>query len=485
MPGLMTILALAAFVLVLAGLTEGFVSKAPVSFPMIFLGIGFVLGSRGTITIPPHSPTLEAVAIVSLSLVLFLDAVRMRFHRSTREWLVPSLILGPGTLVCLGLIGLAAHFLLGTGLIASILLGAILSSTDPVVLRDILRDTRIPTAVRQALRVEAGTNDLVVLPIVLIAIAVLRSSASTAGEWAWLLVRLLLFGPAAGFFVGAAGAWLMTRADRRWTIRREYQALFGLGLVFASYVAGVAVGGDGFLAAFAAGAAIAALDLELCDCFLEYGDATAEMIMLFAFILFGAVLWGLFGTVPLAPAILLAVFAIFLARPAAIALVLRKAAISRNARTFIGWFGPRGLASLLLALLVVRANAAGAESILAIAGVVVTVSVLLHGISAMPLTSWYVRKIEAGTLEEERASTASDLLRVRRAEPADTTRIGPRELALRLAGPRPPLVLDVRSRSGYDKDPSGIPGSVRVLPDQVADWAAKQEKDQAIVAYCT
>ncbi|MEO8430228.1 MAG: cation:proton antiporter [Acidobacteriota bacterium] len=485
MPGLMTILALVAFVLVLAGLTEGFVSRAPISFPMIFLGIGFVLAARGTIAIPPHSPTLEAVAIVSLSLVLFLDAVRMRFDKSSREWLVPSLILGPGTLVCLGLIGLAAHFLLGMGLVASILLGAILSSTDPVVLRDMLRDKRIPTAVRQALRVEAGTNDLVALPIVLGAIAVVKSTASTPGEWAWLLGRLLVVGPAAGFFIGASGAWLMTRADRRWGIRREYQALFGLGLVFASYVAGVAVGGDGFLAAFAAGAAIAALDLDLCDCFLEYGDATAEMIMLFAFILFGAALWGLFAAVPAVPAIALALFTIFVARPAAIALVLRRAAVSPSARVFIGWFGPRGLASLLLALLAVRANVAGAEMILAIAGVVVTVSVLLHGVTAMPLTTWYVRRIEAGTLAEERVSTASDLLRVRRAEPADSTRIGPRELALRLAGPRPPLVLDVRSRSGYEKDPVGIPGSVRVLPDQVADWAADRKKDQSIVAYCT
>ena len=87
-----------------------------------------------------------------------------------------------------------------------------------------------------------------------------------------------------------------------------------MGLVFAAYTAAVAAGGDGFLASFAAGAAIAALDLELCDCFLEFGDATAEMIMLFAFILFGVVLTTLVGTVPLAAALALAAITLFIAR---------------------------------------------------------------------------------------------------------------------------------------------------------------------------
>jgi NhaP-type Na+/H+ or K+/H+ antiporter len=484
-PDLLTFLALVAFVLVLAGLTEGFVSRAPLSFPMIFLGLGVLLGYRGVISLTPHSPMLEAVAVVTLSLVLFLDAVRMKFDRSASEWLVPSLVLGPGTIVCLLLVATAAHFLLGTGLAASILIGAILSSTDPVVVRDIVRDQRIPGAVRQALKVEAATNDVVVLPIVLVTIAITKARASTLGEWAVLFGKLLVIGPAVGFAVGALGAWLMMRTDRRYGIRREYQALFGMGLVFAAYTAAVAAGGDGFLASFAAGAAIAALDLELCDCFLEFGDATAEMIMLFAFILFGAVLTTLVGTVPLGAALALAAITLFVARPAAVSIVLRRAAVSASARWFIAWFGPRGLASLLLALLVVQANMAGGETILAIVGVVVTVSVILHGITATPLAGWYARHVSSATLAEERVSTASDLLRGDSRATPDTPRIEPQELARRLSGPNPPLVLDVRSRSGYAKDPHDIPGAVRVPPDEVENWAAKRNRDQSIVAYCT
>ncbi len=485
MPDLLTALGLIGIVLVVAGLAAGWVERAPVTFPVIFLGLGFLLGQKGfgLLSLTPRDPTLEAVGIITLSLVLFLDAMRMRFDRPAREWLVPVLVLGPGTLLTIALVATAAHLLLATGPLVSILLGAILASTDPVVLRDIVRNQKIPNSIRQALTVEAGTNDLVVLPIVLVSIAVARTEASTAGEWAFLLVKLLLLGPVVGFAIGAAGAWLMMRADRRYGIRREYQALYGVGLVFAAYVGGVAVHGDGFLAAFAAGAAIALLDLELCDCFLEYGDATAEMIMLFAFILFGAALSTLIGTVPIAAALGLAAVTIFLARPVAIGLVLRRAAVSASARAFIGWFGPRGLNSLLLALLVVNAPVAGAEWLLAVVGIVVIVSVAAHGTTATPIAEWYGRKVTRETLAEERVSTASGLLGA--SEPEEVERIGPEELARRLAGDRPPIVLDVRSRSSYEKHPAGIPGGVRVLPDQVEEWAARQTRDKSIVAYCT
>ena len=485
MPDLLTVLALAAFVLIFAGLSEGFVTRAPLSFPILFLGLGYWLGSRGVITNDLHSPILEAVAVVTLALVLFLDAVRMKFDRAASEWLVPSLVLGPGTLLCVALVATAAHFLLGTGLLLSILLGAILSSTDPVVLRDIVRDKRVPSAIRQALTTEAATNDVVVLPIVLIVIAVAKAEASTAGGWAILLARLLVLGPAIGFVIGALGAWLMSWMDKRFGIRREYQSLYGMGLVFASYTGAVAVGGDGFLAAFAAGAAIAALDLELCDCFLEYGDATSEMIMLFAFILFGAVLSTLVGTVPLAATLAFAAITLLVARPAAIAIVLRRAELSHAARAFIAWFGPRGLASLLLALLAVQSGLPGAEMILALAGVVVTVSVILHGSTATPLTALYARRVSSKTLAEERVSTAADLLRGEEVEKDGSPLIEAPELAKRLSGPDPPLVLDVRSRSSFEKDPEGIPGDVRVPPDEVEGWAAKRKPDRPIVAYCT
>jgi NhaP-type Na+/H+ or K+/H+ antiporter len=191
--------------------------------------------------------------------------------------------------------------------------------------------------------------------------------------------------------------------------------------------------------------------------------------------------------VPLAATLVLAAVALFVARPTAVTIVLRHANVSGSARAFIAWFGPRGLASLLLALLAIQAGLPGSHTILAVAGVVVTVSVVLHGVSATPLTAWYARRVASSTLAEERVSTARDLLRADAPSGADEVPvIEAGELLERLSGPSPPLVLDVRSRSSYEKDPAGgIPGGIRVPPDEVESWAARRKRDQSIVAYCT
>jgi NhaP-type Na+/H+ and K+/H+ antiporter len=209
--------------------------------------------------------------------------------------------------------------------------------------------------------------------------------------------------------------------------------------------------------------------------------------MLFAFILFGVVISSIFVEAPLVPALLLALIVIFVARPLAIGIVLRKAAVSNAARWFIGWFGPRGLNSLLLALLVIQAGAPDGEFLLAITGVVVTVSVLFHGASATPLSALYGRAAEANTLEEERESGG-----IFEAAAVETVRIKPEQLSEMLESDDPPIVLDVRTRSQYEKDKTHIPGSVRVMPDQVEEWARDWEEErgsqvegQRIVAYCT
>ncbi len=478
--------ALVAVVLMVSALASGLVERAPLSFPMIFLGLGFLLGDGGlgVIRMDAHNPVLETVAIASLALVLFLDAVKLQVNEVRSDWRVPMLSLGPGTLLIILAVAAAASLLAGTTMTQSLLLGAMLSSTDPVVLRDVVRDERIPRSVRRALSVEAGMNDIVVLPIVLILIAILGANIGSTLDWLRFLAQLLVLSPLVGLLVGGVGAWLIGRMDARFGIRREYQALYGIGLVLAAYAAGQAVHGDGFLVAFFAGLAVNIFNVSLCDCFLEYGEVTAEMAMLLAFVLFGAVLSTLLNTVPAVPTLLLAAFVIVVARPIALGLVLLRATMSHTARAFIGWFGPRGLNSLLLALLVVQAGAPEAERLLAITGMVVVVSVIAHGASATPLSSWYGRRVARAqlTLAEEREGTATGLFE---SDGHVVDRITPAELAARLAEPDPPIVLDVRTRGQYDNDPGQIPGSVRVLPDQVEVWASHIERGRAVVAYCT
>ena len=138
-----------------------------------------------------------------------------------------------------------------------------MASTDPVVLREIVCDGRIPRSVRQVLKFEAGTNDIIVLPAILVLIAVARAQAGGAAQWTVFMAKLLVLGPIIGFAIGGIGSWAMNKIDARMAIREEHQALYGVGLVLASYAGAVAVGGDGFLASFAAGVAVVVLNQSL------------------------------------------------------------------------------------------------------------------------------------------------------------------------------------------------------------------------------
>jgi NhaP-type Na+/H+ or K+/H+ antiporter len=130
----------------------------------------------------------------------------------------------------------------------------------------------------------------------------------------------------------------------------------------------------------------------------------------------------------------------------------------------------------------VQSGATGAESLLAITGVVVLVSVVVHGATATPVAAAYGRHVARTTLAEEREASAVGLFQ---ADGTDVPRIRPAELAAMLAGPHPPVVLDVRTRGQYDADPGQIPGSVRVVPDQIESWVADADRARMVVAYCT
>ena len=451
MPGFVLAFGLIAIILIVTALASGLVERSPLSFPLIFLGFGFLLGGGGLglVDMGPHDTILEVVATLTLSLVLFLDATKLQLEELGKRWLAPALVLGPGTglIVALGAVPLA--LLLDFGWVVAFAGGAILASTDPVVLREIVRDRRIPRSVRQVLSIEAGMNDIVVLPVVLVLIAVALGNVGDAADWTWFMTKLLLVGPAIGFAIGGGGSWVMARVDAHTPIRREHQALYGIGLVLASYAGATAAGGDGFLGAFSAGLAVILLNQTLCDCFLEYGEISSEMAMLLAFVLFGAVLSDMVSTVDLAPTLILTALVVFAIRSGVLGLLLLQARMSWEAHAFISWFGPRGLNSLLLALLVVQAGVPGGELLLAIVGVVVLASVTIHGASAATVSAWYTKHAREETLVEERESTAAGLFAH---DEGDIPRVTPEELDEMLRGSTPPIVLDVRSRSSYDSD---------------------------------
>ena len=175
---------------------------------------------------------------------------------------------------------------------AAAILGAALASTDPVLLRTLARHPNMPPTARIALRLESGMNDVILLPIVVLSMLALGAAAPDERDLGRHVVGLFLLGPALGVAAGYVAITMLDQVRKRVGVRRDYESLYALGVAFTAYAAAESVGGSGFLAAFAAGLTVAALDVELCDCFLDYGEASAEMFLLLTFVAFGtSLIW--------------------------------------------------------------------------------------------------------------------------------------------------------------------------------------------------
>src|SRR5215813_5670769 len=380
-------LAIIGIVIIVSALLSGLIERSGLPQVAVFLALGAALGPFGlhVLNVDLDSATLRVVATLSLALVLFTDAVSLNIAEVKRRGALAFRLLGPGTLLSAALIALAGWLLLRLSVPEAAILGAGLASSDPVLLRGLLRRRDIPADARNALQLESGLNDVALLPVVIIAMAFLNRSSPPGGAgFAKLGLDLFILGPGAGILIGLIGVAALDLIRRRIGVRRDYESLYSLGIAFTAFAAAEAVHGSGFLAAFAAGMTIATLDVELCDCFIEYGGVTAEMLLLFTFVLLGSyVIWTGF-TVINGATLLFTAIAVLIRTPVYL-LSLIKSGVDMRGRLLIAWFGPRGLSSLLLVLLPVFAGLQGGNQLFAICSLVVLVSVVLHGGSPMLL----------------------------------------------------------------------------------------------------
>jgi NhaP-type Na+/H+ or K+/H+ antiporter len=475
-------LALIGIVILVSSLLSGLIERTGVPQVAIFLLLGVVLGPAGLnlVNLTLQSPTLQWIATLALVLVLFTDAIAMDFSQFRRPRRVLLVILVPATLVPAALIGLLARYLLGLDWLPSAILGAALASTDPVMLRTLIRRSSVPAVVREALRLEGGINDVVLLPVIVLSILALtaRGGAAELGRHA---VGLFLLGPGLGALVGFVAITLLEQVRKRVGVRRDYESLYALGVAFTAYAAAESVGGSGFLAAFAAGAVIHQLDVELCDCFLDFGQATAEMFLLFTFVAFGAwLIWSGFSVAD-GRTVLFALLALAM-RTVVLLPWLAREGIDRRNRRIIAWFGgPRGLSSLLLILLPVFAGVQGSERLFAVTCLVVLLSVVIHGTGI----AVFLRKTE-GPIPDD--LDVSDGKVAKEPDPAAKVpeRITLEELRrLREAG-EPVILADVRTDRSYVADNLKAAGAIRLPPEDAVRRARELALDQpaTVVLYC-
>jgi len=501
--------ALIGIVILVASLLSGVVERTGIPQVAIFLLLGAALGplGLGVFDLGLQSPALRVIATLGLVLVLFSDAISIDLAEVKRNIRLAVLVLGPGSLIPALLIAIASRYLVGLSWAASAIVGASLASTDPVLLRGLIRRPDVPAQGKLALRLESGMNDVVLLPIVVLSMLFLAPGAGghpTAGR---LALGLLVLGPGAGVLAGLVGITLLDRVRKKVGVRRDYESLYALGVAFTAFAAAEAAGGSGFLAAFAAGLTVAALDVELCDCFLDYGEATAEMFLLLTFVAFGAsLIWRGFEMASVRT-VLFALVALA-ARTLVLFPVLRRAGLDRQSVRVVAFFGPRGLSTLLLVLLPVFAGIPGSEELFIICCLVVLLSVLLHGgaIGLVVQRPQTALAAALGSTAELRSAAPPPVaggpersaLPIRESlDSGDGAAVANRaagvpetitidEINQLLRAGEQIFLLDVRTARTYESDPFIARGALRMPPDDAVRLAGARgiPWKATLVAYC-
>ena len=387
------VLATAAGCIIVWSLVSARLERLFITAPIAFVIMGLVVthGPLAFIHFNPLSSSVRSLAEVTLALVLFTDASRVNVHELRQDLGLPvrllavglPLTIGVGTLVAFGLIP-------GISLWVAAAIGAIVAPTDAALGATIMEDNRIPARVRRLLNVESGLNDGIATPFVNLFLAGAATAEMTHTTSVLGAARELLTGAGVGVGVGLIGGWALTRAVSSGWSNPGFRALTALGLALVAYATAIEAHGNGFVAAFVAGMAFGSVVRRDLESLVDFAEESGELLSL--------IVWLIFGAAMLVPGLkyatwwdlLSAVLALTVVRMVPVALALTRSGLDRFTVGFVGWFGPRGLASVVFGLIAYDTlDPADAGRVLSVVTVTVAMSVLAHGLSAAPLAARY------------------------------------------------------------------------------------------------
>lgn len=373
-------------------------SSTWITAPMVFIAFGYALSFTGLFPHANAETLLHLVAEIALILLLFLDAAQIRLSalRERHVWPVRMLSLGLPLSLALGTLA-AWLFLPHWPVFALALVVSILAPTDAALGQAVVTNPLVPERTRRALTVESGLNDGLALPAVLL-FASLTAEVMQQDGTNWILfgAKQLVLGPLVGITVGFAGGHVLMWAKRHKLTADAYEGVGAIALASAAYLGAVALGGNGFIAAFAAGLCFGHVVQGQCKFVYEFTESEGLMLTWGAFFLLGLALLPSALSQLSWQTIAIVLSSLFVVRPLAIWCSLIGTDASPITRLFFGWFGPRGLATALFALLVVpQIDHELAEPILALAINAVWISALLHGMSAQAGARWYAARVAA------------------------------------------------------------------------------------------
>jgi sodium/hydrogen antiporter len=395
--------------LIIGALLSGLAQRSFLSLTALFVLAGFAVGPGGFgwIDFRAQSGFVEDLAFVALIVILFRDGLEVEGEMLQREWRLPVRKLVLAMPITAAIAAIAAHALLGFSWTESFLIGALLSPTDPVLTSSIVTNPRVPRLVRHSLNLESGLNDGLALPAVL---ALLAALSATSGHFVWW--RFVIQDIGLGFAYGLACGWLasllMPRAGRRplehSMMPSHQKSLFALGVAFATYgLTVLSPEGNGFIAVFVAAIVLGIRRPDLRLHFERRADEIVEIVKLGIFLVFGSLLTLHALTRDGLQALVFVAIVFLLARPVAVWIALLGTRTDGPTRLFMGWFGPKGVATMTFALLVLDQNIASGERIFDLVALVVFCSIILHGASDTPGANWIAG--HAARVERERAAT--------------------------------------------------------------------------------
>jgi NhaP-type Na+/H+ or K+/H+ antiporter len=402
--------------LILGALLSGLAQRSFLSLTSLFVLAGFLLGPGGFgwIDFRAQSGFVEDLAFAALIVILFRDGLEVEGEMLQREWHLPARKLVLAMPITATIAAVAAHVLIGFSWTESFLIGALLSPTDPVLTSSIVTNIRVPRVIRHSLNLESGLNDGLALPAVL---ALLAALSVGAGSFHW--GRFVIQDLGLGLLYGLACGWLASllmprpraRGDRpavpagdggprpapaddggstpEHAIPAHQKSLFALGVAFTTY--GVTVltpKGNGFIAVFVAAIVLGIRRPDLRLHFEQRADELVEIVKLGIFFVFGSLLTLHALTREGFPAIVFVAVVFLLARPLAVWIALLGTPTDRATRLFMGWFGPKGVATMTFALLVLDQNIANGTRIFDLTALVVFCSIIAHGLSDTPGANW-------------------------------------------------------------------------------------------------
>lgn len=370
------------------------IAKTILTLPIIFMVIGYLCAVPLEMAAEPETLDKGArlLAEITLVLVLFSDASHVRFM-SLRQYVnVPARMLIVGLPLTIGLGMLVAYVLSPeSGLAMALLTAAVLTPTDAALGQTVVSSKDVPEHLRQTINVESGLNDGLVLPFVLLG-AILASAtmegAHTDGLAMSAMMQIVL-GPLVGMAIGWAAAKAMDVAQDKNLIAEAAGGVAFLAVAFVAFIWSEVIGGNGFIAAFIAGMVFGNTYRHDIYFIGEFMEGVGQLLTIFAFLIFGALLlpdglehmtWG---------AVVLALLFLTVVRMLPIFVSLMGTGLALREKLFLGWFGPRGIASILFTLIMMdEFDFPGEEELLACVSMTVSLSIILHGISAAPLSKW-------------------------------------------------------------------------------------------------